>query len=131
LPVPNFDEQESAQLVPNLFGTPALQAAFRLIDSFGKYVAEYCYGELAQLVPNLFGTPALQAAFRLIDSFGKYVAEYCYGELAQLARAPALQAGGHRFDSDILHLQTFFDMLCTFQRIPKRGYSNALDRRGK
>ena len=26
-----------------------------------------------------------------------------YGGLAQLARAPALQAGGHRFDSDILH----------------------------
>jgi hypothetical protein len=25
------------------------------------------------------------------------------GGLAQLARAPALQAGGHRFDSDILH----------------------------
>ena len=27
-----------------------------------------------------------------------------YGGLAQLARAPALHAGGHRFDSDILHL---------------------------
>jgi hypothetical protein len=26
------------------------------------------------------------------------------GGLAQLARAPALHAGGHRFDSDILHL---------------------------
>ena len=26
-----------------------------------------------------------------------------HGGLAQLARAPALQAGGHRFDSDILH----------------------------
>ena len=26
-----------------------------------------------------------------------------YGELAQLARAPALHAGGHRFDSGILH----------------------------
>ena len=26
------------------------------------------------------------------------------GGLAQLARAPALQAGGHRFESDILHL---------------------------
>ena len=35
-----------------------------------------------------------------------------YGGVAQLARAPALQAGGHRFDSDILHhflyLQTAF-----------------------
>jgi hypothetical protein len=29
--------------------------------------------------------------------------ENSFGELAQLARAPALQAGGHRFDSDILH----------------------------
>ena len=28
---------------------------------------------------------------------------YLVGELAQLARAPALHAGGHRFDSDILH----------------------------
>ena len=27
-----------------------------------------------------------------------------YGELAQLARAPALQAGGHRFESVILHI---------------------------
>jgi hypothetical protein len=27
------------------------------------------------------------------------------GGLAQLARAPALQAGGRRFDSDILHKQ--------------------------
>ena len=26
-----------------------------------------------------------------------------HGGLAQLARAPALHAGGHRFDSDILH----------------------------
>ena len=30
------------------------------------------------------------------------------GELAQLARAPALHAGGHRFDSDILHDKYFF-----------------------
>jgi hypothetical protein len=29
--------------------------------------------------------------------------ERTHGGLAQLARAPALQAGGHRFDSDILH----------------------------
>ena len=28
------------------------------------------------------------------------------GGLAQLARAPALHAGGHRFDSDILHKGT-------------------------
>ena len=27
-----------------------------------------------------------------------------FGELAQLARAPALHAGGRRFDSDILHI---------------------------
>ena len=30
---------------------------------------------------------------------------FIYGGLAQLARAPALHAGGHRFDSDILHNQ--------------------------
>ena len=29
------------------------------------------------------------------------------GGLAQLARAPALHAGGHRFDSDILHKQFY------------------------
>ena len=28
------------------------------------------------------------------------------GGLAQLARAPALHAGGHRFESDILHTKT-------------------------
>ena len=36
------------------------------------------------------------------------------GGLAQLARAPALQAGGHRFDSDILHIPVkveFIDIL--------------------
>ena len=37
------------------------------------------------------------------------------GGLAQLARAPALHAGGHRFDSDILHYfhfgKMFFDVL--------------------
>ena len=40
-------------------------------------------------------------------SFGEFgLARRSLGEvggLAQLARAPALQAGGHRFDSDILH----------------------------
>ena len=30
--------------------------------------------------------------------------EVCHGGLAQLARAPALQAGGQRFESVILHL---------------------------
>lgn len=34
------------------------------------------------------------------------------GELAQLARAPALHAGGHRFDSDILH-SSLYQVLCT------------------
>ena len=29
--------------------------------------------------------------------------DFIVGGLAQLARAPALPAGGHRFDSDILH----------------------------
>ena len=30
------------------------------------------------------------------------------GGLAQLARAPALQAGGHRFESDILHYRGIY-----------------------
>ena len=33
------------------------------------------------------------------------------GGLAQLARALALQAKGHRFDSDILHLKFFLDVI--------------------
>ena len=44
------------------------------------------------------------------------VALPCYGGLAQLARAPALQAGGQRFESVILHFaphvaHEIFDML--------------------
>ena len=34
-----------------------------------------------------------------------------YGGLAQLARAPALQAGGQRFESVILHLSFFKDAI--------------------
>ena len=33
------------------------------------------------------------------------------GGLAQLARAPALQAGGQRFESVILHEEEIIDML--------------------
>ena len=32
-----------------------------------------------------------------------YVLTYMFGRLAQLARAPALQAGGHRFESYSVH----------------------------
>ena len=39
-----------------------------------------------------------------------------HGGLAQLARAPALQAGGHRFESDILH----YSLVCT-QAFGKRS----------
>ena len=34
-----------------------------------------------------------------------YDTDLAYGGLAQLARAPALQAGGQRFESVILHLE--------------------------
>jgi hypothetical protein len=37
------------------------------------------------------------------DQGNRSVTVQIIGGLAQLARAPALQAGGHRFDSDILH----------------------------
>lgn len=39
---------------------------------------------------------------------GIYISKFHleHGGLAQLARAPALHAGGHRFDSDILHKHT-------------------------
>ena len=43
------------------------------------------------------------------------------GELAQLARAPALHAGGHRFDSDILHKLIFDDH---YWRIDGRGFES-------
>ena len=36
------------------------------------------------------------------------------GGLAQLARAPALQAGGQRFESVILHFIDAFYTLCIF-----------------
>src|SRR5690606_9270171 len=41
------------------------------------------------------------------------------GELAQLARAPALHAGGHRFDSDILHLGLLIPGNCLNRSGPK------------
>jgi len=45
----------------------------------------------------------LADAKALVDFQIDQLANLRYGGLAQLARAPALQAGGHRFDSDILH----------------------------
>ena len=43
-----------------------------------------------------------------------------YGGLAQLARAPALQAGGHRFEPDILHQQLNTDIDFVWQSGFKR-----------
>ena len=37
-----------------------------------------------------------------------------YGGIAQLARAPALQAGGRRFDSDYLHKKRTDFSVCAF-----------------
>ena len=58
---------------------------------------------------NLPGTTSMNDTF---------VRNEKYGGLAQLARAPALQAGGQRFESVILHfesqpsrLHTIFDIL--------------------
>ena len=42
-----------------------------------------------------------------------------YGGLAQLARAPALQAGGQRFESVILHFEASLGLLRLL-----RGYSD-------
>ena len=39
------------------------------------------------------------------------------GGLAQLARAPALHAGGHRFDSDILHKGSKLTKISMFNNI--------------
>src|SRR5690606_37476741 len=41
------------------------------------------------------------------------------GGLAQLARAPALHAGGHRFDSDILHLGLLIPGTGLIRRFPE------------
>ena len=43
-------------------------------------------------VPDIYLAPVL-----------RYGSRSYFGALAQLARAPALQAGGHRFESDMLH----------------------------
>ena len=58
------------------------------------------------------------------------------GGLAQLARAPALQAGGHRFESDILHNESEMILIgrirenrlkvCKFERgVSKKGLARA------
>ena len=39
------------------------------------------------------------------------------GGLAQLARAPALQAGGHRFESDILHYPVISEEVTIWEAI--------------
>ena len=50
------------------------------------------------------------------------------GGLAQLARAPALQAGGHRFESDILHgeAEREEEVRATKTRLLKRFNENRL-----
>ena len=48
------------------------------------------------------------------------------GGLAQLARAPALHAGGHRFDSDILHtcqIPSFSDRRKFFDILERRFFN--------
>ena len=48
----------------------------------------------------------------------------CNGGLAHLARAPALQAGGNRFDSDILHLsRSGFEFWIWFLNVLKNRLS--------
>ena len=43
--------------------------------------------------------------------FGRDATLYQHSPIAQLARAPALQAGGQRFESVILHEEEIIDML--------------------
>ena len=42
-----------------------------------------------------------------------------FGGLAQLARALALQAKGHRFESDILHQNKFFKQDVTVEAVKR------------
>ena len=51
------------------------------------------------------------------------------GGLAQLARAPALHAGGHRFDSDILHQgqQPLFPLAARYPGLGTRGSGQFID----
>jgi hypothetical protein len=49
------------------------------------------------------------------------------GGLAQLARAPALQAGGRRFDSDILHGRIRDWKQVLIERINKKRESRELE----
>ena len=61
------------------------------------------------------------------------------GGLAQLARAPALHAGGHRFESDILHTKknvrlrcgalfslTVIDVISVVKIYHEQGHNNVL-----
>ena len=47
--------------------------------------------------------PAMACGFESHHPYQNYRTLPDNGGLAQLARAPALHAGGHRFESDILH----------------------------
>ena len=49
--------------------------------------------------------PTEVGIFRLLSQIGYLIIDYLSGGLAQMARAPGLQPGGRRFDSDILHLK--------------------------
>ena len=52
---------------------------------------------------SLPGTTKKSSSTVHLDSYRESGTTTKDGGLAQLARAPALHAGGHRFDSDILH----------------------------
>ena len=62
------------------------------------------YSSVGQSATLIMWRSAVQVCLGLLlfqEHFGG--CGYSRGGLAQLARAPALQAGGHRFESDILH----------------------------
>ena len=69
-----------------------------------RSAVQVCLG----LHPNFsFEIPRLYTYFYMSED-DSYDTDRGYGGLAQLARAPALQAGGQRFESVILHVSENF-----------------------
>ena len=63
---------------------------------FDPHLGHQLYAQIAQLAEHPLHTRTVSGSNPLLGTI-------YFGGLAQMERAPALQAGGHRFDPDILH----------------------------
>ena len=61
------------------------------------------YGSIAQSVEQRTENPCVAGSIPAGATIFNNPKSFDFGRLAQLVRAPALQAGGHRFESYIAH----------------------------